>query len=323
MSYSSSSAITSSTMSSESAPRSSMKDASGVTSYSLTPSCSQMISITFCSTLAAIVLLLTWLSRPPASHVEATVHVEDVSGDVPRAGGSEKDDRRRDLVGRRHAPRRNDARVKALLRVAQRRHHVGLDESWRDGVDGDAARGDLARQRLREADHPGLGGGVRRLPRISHLRDDGGEIDDTAVMGPDHGPERPRGRATDATRRPGHDSDLTVELAAHASSSRARVIPSRSPTGTQGSAGSSRFRRPVSTRPGPTSSATVGANAMTARTVSSHRTGAVSCRTRSDATSTACVTTAAVTLLTRRIAGGRSEMPARDRAHAPQAGALR
>src|SRR5947208_15352276 len=200
MSYSSSSAITSSTMSSESAPRSSMKDASGVTSSSLTPSCSQMISFTFCSTLAAIVLLLTWLSRPPASHVEATVHVEDVSGDVPRAGGSEKDDRRRDLVGRRHAPRRNDARVKALLRVAQRRHHVGLDESWRDGVDGDAARGDLARQRLREADHPGLGGGVRRLPRISHLRDDGGEIDDTAVMGPDHGPERPA-RAVKDTRQ--------------------------------------------------------------------------------------------------------------------------
>src|SRR2546430_12196942 len=51
--------------------------------------------------------------------------------------GSEKDDRRRDLVGRRHAPRRDDARVKALLRVAQRRHHVGLDESWRDGVDGE------------------------------------------------------------------------------------------------------------------------------------------------------------------------------------------
>src|SRR5437588_687018 len=55
------------------------------------------------------------------------------------------------------------------------------------------------------------------------------------------GRERQRGRATDATRRPGHDSDLTVELAAHARSSRARVIPSRSPTGTQGSAGSSRF----------------------------------------------------------------------------------
>jgi hypothetical protein len=42
-------AITSSTISSESAPKSSMKEACGVTCSGLTPSCSTMMSLTFSS----------------------------------------------------------------------------------------------------------------------------------------------------------------------------------------------------------------------------------------------------------------------------------
>src|SRR5262249_42867726 len=110
MSYSSSSAITSSTMSSESAPRSSMKDAVGVTSCSLTPSCSQMISFTFCSTLDPITLLLD----APSSHVQATVHVQHVPGQVggPRSG--EKGHGLRDLLGTRDASRPDHGRVESL-----------------------------------------------------------------------------------------------------------------------------------------------------------------------------------------------------------------
>src|SRR5439155_249764 len=82
MSYSSSSAITSSTMSSESAPRSSMKEACGVTSSSLTPSCSQMISFTFCSTLDPITP--PWLSRLPRvahlRHHRGEIHDPPVPG---------------------------------------------------------------------------------------------------------------------------------------------------------------------------------------------------------------------------------------------------
>src|SRR5437763_13322109 len=99
MSYSSSSAITSSTMSSESAPRSSMKEACGVTSSSLTPSCSQMISFTFCSTLDPINSSLTF-SRPTrrASHVEAAVHVQHLPGDVACVRPCEERDRLGDLL---------------------------------------------------------------------------------------------------------------------------------------------------------------------------------------------------------------------------------
>src|SRR5262245_29483222 len=104
MSYSSSSAITSSTMSSESAPRSSMKDACGLTSSSLTPSCSQMISFTFCSTFDPITLLLDVRT----SHVQAAVHAQDVPGHV--AGRRRGQERHRvcDLLRTAHPAGRGD-----------------------------------------------------------------------------------------------------------------------------------------------------------------------------------------------------------------------
>src|SRR5919201_3011151 len=89
MSKCSSSAMTSSTVSRESAPRSSMNFALGVTSSSSTPSCSQMISFTRSSTGFAINALLTELMpRPPSAggarslHVQPSVDVNRLPGDV-------------------------------------------------------------------------------------------------------------------------------------------------------------------------------------------------------------------------------------------------
>src|SRR5258708_19749123 len=62
MSKASSKAMTSSTVSSESAPRSSTKEAFGVTSPSSTPSCSTMICLTFSSTAAIRLRLLLVVS---------------------------------------------------------------------------------------------------------------------------------------------------------------------------------------------------------------------------------------------------------------------
>src|SRR5262245_29225358 len=139
MSYSSSSAITSSTMSSESAPRSSMKEASGVTSSSLTPSCSQMISFTFCSTLDPITsLLLSRLVRA-RPHVGPAVHVQHVAGDVAGGRRGEERDGGGHLVGGGDPARRYHVRVEHLLLVAETRRHVRLDEARRDRVHRDAA----------------------------------------------------------------------------------------------------------------------------------------------------------------------------------------
>src|SRR5215831_16239246 len=69
MSNASSKAMTSSTVSSESAPRSSTKEAFGVTSPSSTPSCSTMICFTFSSTAVGICLsfYLRFFSIKPGS----------------------------------------------------------------------------------------------------------------------------------------------------------------------------------------------------------------------------------------------------------------
>src|SRR5207253_4973174 len=76
MSKCSSRAITSSTVSSESAPRSSMNFAAGVTSSSSTPSCSTMISFTFSSTDFPMNAPLAPLD------VETDVDVKDLAGDI-------------------------------------------------------------------------------------------------------------------------------------------------------------------------------------------------------------------------------------------------
>src|SRR5439155_1516391 len=87
MSKCSSSAITSSTVSRESAPRSSMNFAVGVTSSSSTPSCSTMISFTFSSTGFAMNR-----SPPPKGelHIETAVDVEHLARDVGRPVSGEE-----------------------------------------------------------------------------------------------------------------------------------------------------------------------------------------------------------------------------------------
>src|SRR5512139_3496128 len=135
MSYSSSSAITSSTMSSESAPRSSMKDASGVTSLSLTPSCSQMISRTFCSTAEAITT-----SYPYSLDVQAAVDADHLAGDVPRLAAGQKANQLRHFLHRAQPTHRNELEILRSPVLGQVGGHLGLDQPRRHGVDRDLAR---------------------------------------------------------------------------------------------------------------------------------------------------------------------------------------
>src|ERR1043166_9122230 len=67
---SSSKAITNSTMSSESAPKSSMNDASGVTCSGLTPSCSTMMSLTF-SSIDLSAIKFGWVAAQGLLHARA------------------------------------------------------------------------------------------------------------------------------------------------------------------------------------------------------------------------------------------------------------
>src|ERR1700761_5808327 len=197
---SSSSAINSSTGSSESAPRSATKALSFATSASGTPSCSAMIFLTRASislmTLLREVCVKTggfYLPRTPdgrtglaadaairSIHVHAAVDVQLRSGDVAGLARGQERHRLRDLLGLAEAAQRDLRQQRGFLRLGQALGHVGLDEARRDAVDGDVAAAQLARQRARHARHAGLGRGVVGLAGVAAGAHDRGDVDDAA-----------------------------------------------------------------------------------------------------------------------------------------------
>jgi hypothetical protein len=71
----------------------------------------------------------------------------------------------------------------ALFGLAQ---HRGVDEARGHGVDGDAHRAVLQRQRFGEAVHRGFGGHIGRHERLARLRTRRGDVDDPAPARVDH-----------------------------------------------------------------------------------------------------------------------------------------
>src|SRR5262250_900520 len=149
-SNSSSTAITSSTVSSESAPRSSMNFAAGSTSSSSTPSCSTMISFTRSSTGFAMTSPLTAIelkslpTLPPLPegesglrsrlHVQPAVDVDRLPGDVARPVAGQEPHHFRHLAPLADALERDllDQRLTRLR--GERGRHVGLDQPRRHRV---------------------------------------------------------------------------------------------------------------------------------------------------------------------------------------------
>ena len=66
--------------------------------------------------------------------------------------------------------------------LGHRAHHLGADIARADGVDGDAERGALLRQRLGEADRRRLGGRVVGLAELALLAVDRADVDDPAEL---------------------------------------------------------------------------------------------------------------------------------------------
>src|SRR5205823_385440 len=120
-------------------------------------------------------------TRSPRSlHPQPTVDDQP----VPRYEGG--------LVGAEEAYRAGDVRRLAEppeRRVAEHRRGRLLRQdvgelrayvAWRDDVRAHPAAAELARERLREPDDPGLGGRVVRLAPVAVDADDGGDVDDRA-----------------------------------------------------------------------------------------------------------------------------------------------
>src|SRR5579863_6257988 len=148
-----SNAITSSTWSSESAPRSSVIDASGVTSDSSTPSCSTMIFFT----LSKVVDITSPL------HQDAAIDHERLSGDISRGIGAQECYDPADVLRLPGSAESGLLDQKFSSCAGHLLRHGRLDQTRRDGVDSYIPRTQLLCHRFTQADEPGFRGGIRRL----------------------------------------------------------------------------------------------------------------------------------------------------------------
>src|SRR3569623_204702 len=210
---SSSKAITSSTVSRLSAPRSSMKEAFSVTLSASTFRCSTTIFFTRSAVSLIGVQNLSlfpsprvqgarralpapaakdWIvrniipPRPPqrinslfslSNHGHPAVDMQRLTGDVGGLFTCQINDGGCDFVRFPHASSRNSPEQSCFL---IRRKHVGhrcRDETRRHTIHGNIAAGDLGRKRLAHPDDTGFRGGIVALPRVARHPNDRRDLD--------------------------------------------------------------------------------------------------------------------------------------------------
>src|SRR5437879_224990 len=187
MSNSFSKAITSSTVSRLSAPRSSMKLASDVSLSRSTPSSSTMMSLTFSSScFMSIAMAFLRGGEGIGSQHQATADDQQLPRNVAREVGGEKEHGRGHVCGLCPSPE-GDSVDEGLPRLrgdsfGQLRFH----EAGGDGVDEHVAGCQLLGHRLGEPDEPRLGRRVVRLARVPPQAHDASDVDDAAVTPLDH-----------------------------------------------------------------------------------------------------------------------------------------
>src|ERR1017187_4055957 len=190
---SSSSAITNSTVSSESAPRSSMTFASGVTWSAFTPNCSTIISLTRCSIVFSDMIcsssIIFSVSMPRFGrrqarnrkklHRHSAIDRQHLAGDVARRRAGEEQDGVCHVLRLAQVAQRNLLQQPLARLGTDLRRHGGLDESRGNRVHCDATAGQLPGGGLGKADHARLAGPVIALPGIADQADHRGDIDDS------------------------------------------------------------------------------------------------------------------------------------------------
>src|SRR4029453_2727220 len=196
MSKCSSRAMTSSTVSRESAPRSSMNFAFGLTSSSSTPNCSTMISFTLSSTDFAMNPSPPAEDSPPCLHgsredrvlhVEAAIDVEDLARHVRCPATGQESYHLGHLAGGSDTLERHLGQQRLAGLGRDGRGHVGLDEPGRHRVDQDVPVRQLTRAGFGQPDEAGLGRRVVDLPGVPHGARGGGNVHDaSAALLPNH-----------------------------------------------------------------------------------------------------------------------------------------
>src|ERR1017187_4198597 len=188
---SSSSAMTNSTVSSESPPRSSMNLASGVTWSAFTPNCSTIMSLTLCSIVFSAMVYsgsnFCSVSMPrfrnrqapnrKKLHGHPAINGQHLAGDVTRRRAGQKKDGVGHVVRLAEVPQRNLFQERFAGFGADLGRHGGLDEARRNRVHGDTAAGQLPGGGFGKANHPRLAGPVIALPGVPDQANHRGNVD--------------------------------------------------------------------------------------------------------------------------------------------------
>src|ERR1035437_7729209 len=186
--------MTSSTVSSESAPRSSMNFASGVTWSAFTPNCSTMMSLTRCSIVFSAMVysgsnfcsvsMRRFGTRQAPNqkklHGHAAIHGQHLAGDIVRPRAGEEQYRRRHVFRLAKRAQRNLLDDAVLLFLGQLVGHGRLDEARRNGVYRDAPAGHFAGAGLGETNDACLAGPVIALAGVADKTDHRGDVDNPA-----------------------------------------------------------------------------------------------------------------------------------------------
>src|SRR5262249_5007705 len=152
-------------------------------------------------------------------HAQATIDQQNFAGDEGSLVRGEEAYRARDILRVAEPAERGVVEHRLLELVREHIREPRRDVAGRDHVGAHVAGAELARKGLREADDPGLRGGVVRLPGVAVDADDAGDVHDRA-RAPSHHPARRRAaRVEDAAQvrvddlapvLVGHTRDQTV-----------------------------------------------------------------------------------------------------------------
>src|SRR5207244_3121447 len=111
-------------------------------------------------------------------YVHAAIDVDDLPCDIPGQRAGEEGNRLCYLCRSPPPAGRDKAQISCFDLIWQGPGHIGFDEPWSDGVDGDRSRSQLFGEGLGKANHPGLGRSIGDLTRIAYLGNDRSQIDD-------------------------------------------------------------------------------------------------------------------------------------------------
>src|SRR5262245_32006189 len=169
----------------DSAPRSSISDASSFIFSTSQPSASAIVSATLGKMALISSLFMLWMLMC-SLHFKSTVHVQDFARDIIGVRRTQEPDRMGHVRRPADPAQQNPGLDLIAGHFADGAGHFGFDDAWGDGVDGNITRGQFHREGFGKRVNGPFAGGVIGLATPAFLAGDGTDIDDFAAAFRNH-----------------------------------------------------------------------------------------------------------------------------------------